>query len=142
MEMKTNRKRNDSILVAAFLLLLASGVVLHLKRHGLLIEPRAVIKAAHGAVAFVMVLVVDRHYLLCRNALQGMGKRYPWFPKTTTLLLWAFVFTAVTGAVKILSPVKIPYLGVVHYWCGIVMSVLAIGHLVVGLPLLLGKWHR
>ena len=142
MEMKTNRKRNDSILVAAFLLLLASGVVLHLKRHGLLIEPRAVIKAAHGAVAFVMVLVVDRHHLLCRNALQGMGKRHPWFPKTTTLLLWAFVFTAVTGAVKILSPVKIPYLGMVHYWCGIVMSVLAIGHLVVGLPLLLGKWHR
>lgn len=40
MEMKTNRKRNDSILVAAFVLLLASGVVLHLKRHGLLIEPR------------------------------------------------------------------------------------------------------
>lgn len=66
--MKTNRKRDDSILVAAFLFMLASGVVLHLKRHGLVIEPRDVIKAAHGAVALVMVIAIDRHYLLCRNA--------------------------------------------------------------------------
>ena len=141
MEMKTNRKRDDSILVAAFLFMLASGVVLHLKRHGLVIEPRDVIKAAHGAVALVMVIVIDRHYLLCRNALQAMGKRHPYFPKLTVVLLWAFVFTAVTGAVKCLTPVKIPYLGMVHYWCGIVMSVTAIGHLVVGLPLLLRKWR-
>lgn len=136
------KKWTDSLLVLTCLAVMVSGIVLHLKRHGIVVEPRAAIKMAHWLTGAAMTVVFVAHYRACRRALSGMGRRYRFFPIVTRLLLWAFVAVALTGGVKLLSPVKIKDLGLVHYWCGIVMSVSALLHLIVGLPLLLKNLRR
>lgn len=136
------KKWTDTLLAVSFLAVFLCGIVLHLKRYGILIEPRAVIKVVHYSIALVMVCAFVVHYRGGRVALQGMARKHPRFVAASKVLLWAVVLTAATGAVKLLSPVRIPNLGLVHTWCGIAMAALAFLHLAVGLPLLWAKWRR
>lgn len=103
-------------LILLFLVTLGTGIIPHLKKHGIIIEPRPVIKAIHWAVGFLMIILAVIHGALF------------------IFLLPSFL----TGFVKLVSPVKIPNLGLHHYWFGILMSTFIALQLIRGLP----GWNR
>lgn len=117
---------------------LITGVILHLKKHGVLIEPRSVIKMTHWICGFAMIVLAFIHWKQFDNMLSAMKGKFKWFYATTTLLKITLVLTLLTGVVKLFSPVKIPHLGLWHYGLGIAMSVLAVIHLFCGIPC----WNR
>lgn len=125
-------------LIVSFLIVLATGIVLHLKKHGLLIEPRYVIKIVHWVAGFAMVALATVHFVQFRKMLSGMKKKFLWFWIDTWAVVVFGLITFITGAVKLLSPVKIPHLGQHHYVAGILMAVVILLHLVRGLP----SWNR
>ena len=76
--------------------------------------------------------------LTAQEELNALKKKFKWFCADTWLLIILFLATLLTGTFKLLTPVKIPHLGLWHYWLGIAMSITAIIHLVRGLP----SWNR
>lgn len=125
-------------LVILFLITLVTGVILHLKKHGIVVEPRPVIKTVHWIAGFMMVGFACLHGVQFKNMLAAMKNKFRWFWGDTWVVM---VFTAlvfITGLVKLLSPVKIPHLGLWHYLLGLLMSVAIILHLVRGIP----SWNR
>ena len=78
---------------------------------------------------------------MCLPVLQKM-KAKPWFRRFTWILLGICAALLLTGIVKQFSPVKIPHLGLWHYWFGIIMIVTAARHLWTALPWLLAKWKK
>lgn len=132
--MKT--KANIGIsLVICFIVVLTLGIILHLKSHGILIEPRKVIKTLHWIFGFAMAALLFVHWSQFGKVLKALKKKYWWFYTDTLLLIVFFLATLCTGLVKLFSPVKIPHLGLWHYWCGILMSITVIIHLVRALPI-------
>lgn len=123
-------------LLAFFIISVISGIILHLKKHGMIVEPRAVIKMIHWISAYLMVLTAIIH------------SRQFWIPFLNHLgkhdckgfnmcaLIILIMAATITGAVKQFSPVKIHGLGLWHYWIGMLMSLSAIVHLVRGVPML------
>ncbi len=135
--MKT--KANIGIaLVVSFLITLILGVILHLKSHGILIQPRGMLKTVHWVFGYAMTVLLFIHWTEFRKVLSAMRKRIGWFYADTWLLIVLFLATLLTGTVKLLSPVKIPHLGLWHYGLGIAMSITIFIHLVRGLP----TWNR
>lgn len=65
-----------------------------------------------------------------------MREKFKWFHFVTWLLFVLFLITFLSGTFKLLSPVKIPHLGLWHYSFGIAMGVAAIFHLFRGIPAL------
>ena len=47
--------RINLLLTVAFVLVFVTGMLLHLKKHGIEIEPREVLKVAHAAAGFLMI---------------------------------------------------------------------------------------
>lgn len=125
-------------LVITFAVTLVVGIMLHLKSHGLLIQPRDVLKIVHWIFGYAMTVLLIIHWSQFRNMLNALKNRSRWFYADTWLLIVLFIATLLTGTVKLLSPVKIPHLGLWHYWMGLAMGVAAIIHLVRGLP----SWNR
>lgn len=125
-------------LVVLFIITVTTGVILHLKKHGIIIEPRSVIKVIHWVAGFLMVGFALWHGIHFRKMLPAMKKKFVWFWGDTWITIVFLVLTFVTGLVKLLSPVKIPNLGLWHYWFGIIMSVAIVIHLFRGLP----AWSR
>ena len=115
--------------------------MLHLKKHGIVIEPRAVLKAIHYYAGYLFSLCALLHVQMCLPVLQKM-KAKPWFRRFTWILLGICAALPLTGIVKQFSPVKIPHLGLWHYWFGIIMIVTAVLHLWTALPWLLAKWKK
>lgn len=135
--MKT--KANIGIaLVIAFAVTLITGIILHLKSHGILIEPRGVLKTVHWIFGYMMTILLCIHWSEFHKMLTAIKRRFRWFYADTWLLIVLFIATLLTGTVKLLSPVKIPHLGLWHYGLGITMSITAAIHLVRGLP----SWNR
>lgn len=135
--MKT--KANIGIaLVITFVVTLAIGIMLHLKSHGILIQPRSVLKNTHWVFGYAMTALFLIHRTHFSKMLSAMKKKFLWFYADTWLLIVLFIATLVTGTVKLLSPVKIPHLGLWHYGIGIAMGITAFIHLVRGLP----SWNR
>lgn len=135
--MKT--KANIGIaLVITFVVTLAIGIMLHLKSHGILIQPRSVLKNTHWVFGYAMTALFLIHRIQFSKMLSAMKKKFLWFYADTWLLIVLFIATLVTGTVKLLSPVKIPHLGLWHYGIGIAMGITAFIHLVRGLP----SWNR
>lgn len=135
--MKT--KANIGIaLVIAFAVTLIIGIILHLKGHGIIVQPRGVLKTVHWIFGYVMTALLFIHWSQFRNTLNAMKKKFRWFYADTWLLIFLFIATLLTGTVKLLSPVKIPHLGLWHYWIGLSMSITALIHLIRGLPC----WNR
>lgn len=117
-----------------FAIILSSGIILHLKKHGILIEPRYLIKIIHWSCGFAMGVLVVVHWRQFGKVLSAMKSKVRWFYVSTTLLKLMLVLTVASGAVKLFSPVKIPHLGLWHYGFGVVMSIVAIIHLFKGIP--------
>lgn len=135
--MKT--KANIGIALAiAFAVTLIMGIILHLKSHGILIQPRGVLKIIHWGFGYAMTVLLFIHWSQFHKMLGALKKRFGWFYADTWLLIILFIATLLTGTFKLLSPVKIPHLGLWHYGIGIAMSITAIIHLVRGLP----AWNR
>lgn len=135
--MKT--KANIGIaLVIAFAVTLITGIILHLKSHGILIEPRGVLKTVHWIFGYMMTILLCIHWSEFHKMLTAIKRRFRWFYADTWLLIVLFIATLLTGTVKLLSPAKIPHLGLWHYGLGIAMSITGAIHLVRGLP----SWNR
>ena len=135
--MKT--KANIGIaLVITFAVTLVIGILLHLKGHGIIIQPRGVLKTIHWIFGYAMTVLLFIHLAQFRKILNALKKKFRWFYADTWLLSILFIATLLTGTVKLLSPVKIPHLGLWHYAIGIAMSIAALIHLIRGLP----SWNR
>lgn len=117
-----------------FLAALLSGIILHLKSHGIVVEPRSAIKLLHGIAGAAMAFICYRHATQFRKAFSSMKSRSPWFWYATSAVTILVVLTFISGAIKFLSPVKIPHLGLWHYIFGVVMSVAIALHLLRGIP--------
>ena len=139
--MKRHKRIIDTVLTACLVIVAATGIMLHLKKHGIVIEPRAVLKAIHYYVGYLFSLCALLHVQMCLPVLQKM-KAKPWFRRFTWILLGICAALPLTGIVKQFSPVKIPHLGLWHYWFGIIMIVTAVRHLCTALPWLLAKWKK
>ena len=129
------------MLTACLVIVAATGIMLPLKKHGIVIEPRAVLKAIHYYAGYLFSLCALLHVQMCLPVLQKM-KAKPWFRRFTWILLGICAALPLTGIVKQFSPVKIPHLGLWHYWFGIIMIVTAARHLWTALPWLLAKWKK
>ena len=125
-------------LVILFAITLVTGIILHLKKHGIIIEPRSVIKIVHWIAGLLMVGLALVHGLQFMKMLSAMKAKFLWFWGDTLVVIVFICLTIITGAVKLLSPVKIPHLGLWHYWFGIIMTVAVIVHLFRGIP----SWNR
>ena len=139
--MKRYKRIIDTVLTASLVIVAATGIMLHLKKHGIVIEPRAVLKAIHYYAGYLFSLCALLHVQMCLPVLQKM-KAKPWFRRFTWILLGICAALPLTGIVKQFSPVKIPHLGLWHYWFGIIMIVTAVRHLWTALPWLLAKWKK
>lgn len=139
--MKGHKRIIDTVLTACLVIVAATGIMLHLKKHGIVIEPRAVLKAIHYYAGYLFSLCALLHVQMCLPVLQKM-KAKPWFRRFTWILLGICAALPLTGIVKQFSPVKIPHLGLWHYWFGIIMIVTAVRHLWTALPWLLAKWKK
>lgn len=125
-------------LVIAFAATLITGIILHLKSHGIIVQPRGALKVVHWIFGYAMAILLCIHWCEFHNMLSAMKRKFRWFYADTWLLIIFFIATLLTGTVKLLSPVKIPHLGLWHYGLGIAMSLTALIHLVRGLP----SWNR
>ena len=125
-------------IVILFAITLVTGIILHLKKHGIIIEPRSVIKIVHWIAGLLMVGLALVHGLQFKKMLSAMKAKFLWFWGDTLVVIVFICLTIITGAVKLLSPVKIPHLGLWHYWFGIIMTVAVIVHLFRGIP----SWNR
>lgn len=123
-------------LLACLVIVLVSGIVLHLKSHGILIQPRGVIKAVHWTLGYAMAVLFFIHWAQFRRMLTALKNRVTWFYADTWLLVFLFLALLLTGMVKMFSPVKIPHLGLWHYGIGVTMSLAAVVHLVRGVSAL------
>lgn len=123
-------------LLLFFFITLVTGIMLHLKKHGIIIEPRPVIKTIHWVSGFVMVILTCIHGSQFRKMFSSCRQRLHLFWHDTWGVIIFTALTFITGLIKLLSPVKIPHLGLWHYWLGIIMSALIIIHLFRGLPTL------
>ncbi len=125
-------------LVVLFVVVLVTGVILHLKKHGIIIEPRPLIKTIHWLAGLGMVTFACWHGMQFSKMLGAMKKKFKWFWADTWIVIAFTVLAFATGIIKLLSPVKIPGLDLWHYWMGMIMSAAIIVHLFRGLP----SWNR
>lgn len=125
-------------LIFLFLITLVTGIILHLKSHNIIIQPRGVIKIIHWVAGLLMASFACWHGIQFRKMMTAMKTKFRWFWYDTWVAILFIFATVLTGLVKLLSPVKIPHLGLWHYWFGIIMSVVIIVHLFRGLP----SWNR
>lgn len=125
-------------LVIAFAITLVTGIILHLKSHGIIIQPRGVLKTLHWIFGYAMTALLFIHWAQFKKMLNALRNKFRWFYADTWLLIILFIATLLTGTVKLLTPVKIPHLGLWHYGIGIAMSITVIIHLIRGLP----SWYR
>ena len=139
--MKRHKRIIDTVLTACLVIVAATGIMLHLKKHGIVIEPRAVLKAIHYYVGYLFSLCSLLHVQMCLPVLQKM-KAKPWFRRFTWALLGFGTAVLLTGTVKLLSPVKIPHIGLWHFWLGLFMIATAARHLWTAMPWLLAKWRK
>ena len=125
-------------LVAAFAATLGVGIILHLKSHGIIIQPRGMIKIIHWVLGYAMAALLFIHWTHFRKILPALKKKFKWFYVDTWILLILFLASLLTGTLKLLSPVKIPHLGLWHYGIGVIMGITAVIHLIRGIP----SWNR
>lgn len=121
-------------LIITFAITLIIGIILHLKSHGILMQPRDVLKTLHWVAGYAMTAFFIIHWAQFRKMLTALKKKFTWFYADTWLLVILFIATLITGTLKLLSPVKIPHLGLWHYGIGIAMSITAVLHLLRGIP--------
>lgn len=125
-------------LVLLFVITLVTGIILHLKSHGTIIQPRGVIKVIHWVAGILMVGFATWHGVQFRKMFSAIKSKFAWFWGDTWLVIIFVALAFGSGLIKLLSPVKIPHLGLWHYCFGMIMSAVIIVHLFRGLP----GWNR
>lgn len=125
-------------LLILFLITLITGIILHIKSHGIVVQPRAVIKVVHWAAGFLMASFIIWHGIQFKKTLAAMKNKFIWFWTDSWIVIVFVSLTVLAGLVKLLSPVKIPHLGLWHYGLGIIMSIAVIIHLFRGISC----WNR
>ena len=96
----------------------------------------------HYCTGFVMVALTAVHVGNYIKSFKALSVKYPYTVINSQVLMVMLAIVFLTGLVKLLSPVKIPNLGLWHYWLGIIMSVAAVIHLWRMLPWLMRKYRR
>lgn len=109
------KRRIDTTQTVLFVFVAATGIMLHLKSHGYIIEPRPVIKAIHYCCGFLMTICLAVHAWAYHSALRGISQQKRWFGLATYTIIIMFIAVFATGTVKLCSPVKIHGLGLWHY---------------------------
>lgn len=125
-------------LLILFIVTIVSGIILHLKSHGIILQPRGTIKIIHWSAGFLMAGFACWHGIQFNKMLTAMKTKFRWFWGDTQIVIIFIGLTVLSGLIKLLSPVKIPHLGLWHYWFGMIMSVAIIVHLFRGIP----SWNR
>lgn len=125
-------------LLVLFLITFITGIILHLKSHGMVIQPRTVIKVIHWTAGFLMGAFACWHGVQFNKMLGAMRNKFRWFWCDTWIVILFLCLAVLTGFVKLVSPVKIPHLGLWHYWFGLIMSIAVAVHLIRGIP----GWNR
>ncbi len=123
-------------LFALFAVTLTTGVILHLKKHGIIVEPRSILKVIHWIAGSSMAVCVCLHGTQFWKAFFYNFKKRSLSGVSTMILIVFIIAVVMTGWIKLVSPVKIHGLGMWHYWLGVIMSVAAVIHLVRGIPML------
>lgn len=138
-----SKTRVGTWLTVMFLITTVTGIMLHLKRHGILVEPRPVIKTIHWLTGYAMTVLACLHYIQFKTVFAAMKNRLRLFRGATMAVIFFVAALFITGAVKQFSPVRIHNLGLWHYWLGLIMIVPVALHLVRGIPawLRLRKTH-
>ena len=121
-------------LTLMFLITTATGIMLHLKKHGIVVEPRPVIKTIHWLTGYAMTALACWHYIQFKKVFSAMKHRLRLFRGATMAVIFLVAALFLTGAVKQFSPVRIPHLGLWHYWLGLIIIVPVALHLVRGIP--------
>lgn len=125
-------------LVILFAITLVTGKFLHIKKHGIIIELRSVIKIVHWISDLLMVDFASIHSLQFKKIMRAMKAKFLWLWVDTWVVIVFTCLTFITGIAKLLSPVKIIHLGMWHYWFGIIMTAAVLVHLYRGIP----SWNR
>ena len=110
--------------------------------HGILVDPRAVLKTVHYLMGVAMLACATLHASLTLRLMRPMGTKRPWFVRMAWLLLLLLAAAGVTGLLKLALPVKIPHLGLIHYWAGVMLTLSAAFHLSIALPWLVAKYRK
>lgn len=121
-------------LLILFIVTFVTGIILHLKSHGTIVQPRSVIKVIHWVAGFLMVSFACWHGIQFKKMLTAMKTKFRWFWGDSWVVIIFLALTFVSGLIKLVSPVKIPHLGLWHYWFGMIMSLAIIVHLFRGIP--------
>lgn len=130
----TKKLNVGTSLIVLFAIVLTTGIILHLKKHGIVIEFRSITKTIHWICGFLMTAFAIWHFAQFRNMLSAMRRRSRWFWSDSMAVAFTLAATFLTGGIKLLSPVKIPNLGLWHYGLGVAMSVFIAIHLIKAIP--------
>lgn len=132
----------DTTLTLLFAVVVITGIILHIKSHGYIIEPRPIIKAVHYCCGYLMSICLAVHAWIYSNALRSLSRQKHWFGFATYTVAILFIAVFATGTLKLCRPVKIHGLGLWHYSLGIVMALAACAHLGLTLPWLIKSCRR
>ena len=83
--MKRYKRIIDTVLTACLVIVAATGIMLHLKKHGIVIEPRAVLKAIHYYAGYLFSLCALLHAQMCLPVLPKLNAK-PWLRRFTWTL--------------------------------------------------------
>ena len=63
-------------LIATFVITVVIGILLHLKGHGIIIQPRSVLKIIHWIFGYAMTALMIIHWTQFRRMLSAMKNRF------------------------------------------------------------------
>lgn len=136
----------DWILIVVFILSAYSGTELHIAGHGENHETWHNWAVFHVATSFLFLVTAAFHLATHRGWYKGIVKRGTGSKSKVTVVLSAlFVFVVTTGLFLLCVNGPNSKVGSWHYGAGIVMSVIAIGHIIKRFPLLrksIGRQRR
>ena len=122
----------DCVMMLLALTVLVTGIILHLKAYGIVVEPRQVLKTVHYLAGFALAVFIIGHFATHAKWFVPVCERDPLYGTVFVLLIIAFLSTLGTGIVKLCAHVR--GLGLWHYWLGIAMSLLVIIHVSKAFP--------
>ena len=131
----------DITAFSALIIVLVTGIILHLKKHGLLIEPRSVIKVIHWCAGYIFVIMASWHFAIHKKWLGMIHAKQPLYWALLVSLPALVLLTFGTGTVKLLVH-GIRGLGMWHYWLGLIMSAALVLHISKALPYLLRSLRK
>lgn len=85
-----NQVRIGAMLVIAFCVTLIFGIILHLKNHGMIVQPRNVIKIIHWVAGYIMTVLLFVHWSQFGKMLTALKENSHGFMQTRGF--WSFCF--------------------------------------------------